>query len=210
MAELKKENFNLKLRIYFLEQNSKKGGVLDSEREIIDIKVNNESLKKELQDKNEILKRASSAIDTISAQHQIEMTEIKEKLLHAERKADILERDNKRLKTELEKPLKTLEDKDSQLKESFRELNELKSILVTKNDVIEKLEEQIQSNGNNNNKFDETGFKAKIEKRNTIIQELTKQLRVDKTELEKKDNEIKVIFIVNKYHNNKICIFLFF
>ncbi|CAD5118709.1 DgyrCDS7391 [Dimorphilus gyrociliatus] len=191
LAELKKENFNLKLRIYFLEQNSKKGGVLDSEREIIDIKVENESLKKEIQDKTEILKRASSAIDTISAQHQNEITEIKEKFSHAERKVEVLERENRKLNGELKDSLTSLDDKDNQLKESFREMSDLKSILVTKSEFIEKLEEQLQSNGNNNNKLDEASFKSKIEKRNTIIQELTKQLRVDKKELEKKENEIK-------------------
>ncbi|ESO04769.1 hypothetical protein HELRODRAFT_146976, partial [Helobdella robusta] len=58
IADLQKENFNLKLRIYFLEENAKKyhnGEEQDIYQINIELKVELESLKKDLVDKQELL-----------------------------------------------------------------------------------------------------------------------------------------------------------
>ncbi|XP_011495144.1 PREDICTED: centrosomin [Ceratosolen solmsi marchali] len=69
---LKKENFNLKLRIYFLEERM---GITSADEDAIkkniELKVENESLKKELIEKQELLSQAAKAIELIEEQKQV-------------------------------------------------------------------------------------------------------------------------------------------
>ncbi|MED6294349.1 hypothetical protein CHARACLAT_020221 [Characodon lateralis] len=61
LNDLKKENFSLKLRIYFLEERIQQKYEESSEdvyRTNIELKVEVESLKKELQEKQELLDKA--------------------------------------------------------------------------------------------------------------------------------------------------------
>ena len=80
-AQLKKENFNLKLRIYFLEERlGQINGVKDKEEAIkknIELKVENESMRKELSEKHELLCQAAKALDILETQFK------EEKLRHA-------------------------------------------------------------------------------------------------------------------------------
>lgn len=80
-AQLKKENFNLKLRIYFLEERlGQINGVKDKEEAIkknIELKVENESMRKELSEKHELLCQAAKALDMLENQFK------DEKLSHA-------------------------------------------------------------------------------------------------------------------------------
>lgn len=69
LQALRKENFNLKLRVYFLEEKSpnngsNKNGSMDAKQNI-DLKVENESLRKELHEKQELLKQAASAMSSL-------------------------------------------------------------------------------------------------------------------------------------------------
>lgn len=72
LEALKKENFNLKLRIYFLEE--KMGITSVDENAIkknIELKVENESLRKELMEKQELLSQAAKAIQLIEEQKEV-------------------------------------------------------------------------------------------------------------------------------------------
>ncbi|KAL3281603.1 hypothetical protein HHI36_004810 [Cryptolaemus montrouzieri] len=66
LGALKKENFNLKLRIYFLEERMGANFTLDKENIVknnVELMVEIESLKKELQEKHELLCQAVKAMD---------------------------------------------------------------------------------------------------------------------------------------------------
>ncbi|KAM4739252.1 myomegalin isoform 2-T2 [Anableps anableps] len=76
LNDLKKENFSLKLRIYFLEekiqQKFEESGD-DVHKRNIELKVEVESLKKELQEKQELLDQALSAAELLSNQSEAEL-----------------------------------------------------------------------------------------------------------------------------------------
>lgn len=66
LAALKKENFNLKIRIYFLEERMGANFNLDKESIVknnVELMVEIESLKKELQEKHDLLCQAVKAMD---------------------------------------------------------------------------------------------------------------------------------------------------
>uniref|UniRef100_A0A6J0VBE3 Myomegalin isoform X9 n=1 Tax=Pogona vitticeps TaxID=103695 RepID=A0A6J0VBE3_9SAUR len=72
LNDLKKENFSLKLRIYFLEehiQQKYEASREDVYRQNIELKVDVESLKRELQEKQQILDRAWVATEKLSNQN---------------------------------------------------------------------------------------------------------------------------------------------
>lgn len=75
-AALKKENFNLKLRIYFLEERmSQINGLKDKEEAIknnIELSVENETMRKELSEKQELLCQAAKALDLLEDQRKDE------------------------------------------------------------------------------------------------------------------------------------------
>lgn len=71
LGALKKENFNLKLRIYFLEE--KMGSTPTDEDDVrsnIELKVEIESLRKDLVEKQELLSQAAKAIELIEEQKE--------------------------------------------------------------------------------------------------------------------------------------------
>ncbi|XP_015438709.1 PREDICTED: centrosomin isoform X2 [Dufourea novaeangliae] len=72
LEALKKENFNLKLRIYFLEERMGITSVDENAiKKNIELKVENESLRKELVEKQELLSQAAKAIQLIEEQKEI-------------------------------------------------------------------------------------------------------------------------------------------
>ncbi|KAK4299923.1 hypothetical protein Pmani_027845 [Petrolisthes manimaculis] len=77
LAALKKENFALKLRIYFLEESvDKKGQKEDKEqlyRTNIELKVETEALKQEVYDKQQLVREASLALASLDQQYQSQL-----------------------------------------------------------------------------------------------------------------------------------------
>ncbi|XP_053671616.1 centrosomin [Anopheles nili] len=130
ISTLRKENFNLKLRIYFLEQKagicsdsdlpalgvttaSSSGASCDGNylKQNIDLKVEVESLRRELQEKLDLLRQAAKAIEVLEEGHR--KTEEK----HREMVNDL----NNRIEMhQLE--IKTLEKVAGELKQQHREL----------------------------------------------------------------------------------------
>ncbi|KAK2835035.1 hypothetical protein Q5P01_015519 [Channa striata] len=76
LNDLKKENFSLKLRIYFLEekiqQKFEESGD-DVHKRNIELKVEVESLKNELQEKQQLLDKALSTAESLSNQNEAEL-----------------------------------------------------------------------------------------------------------------------------------------
>ncbi|KAM4556871.1 myomegalin isoform 5-T5 [Fundulus diaphanus] len=76
LNDLKKENFSLKLRIYFLEERIQQKYEESSEdvyRTNIELKVEVESLKKELQEKQELLDKALTTAESLSNNNEAEL-----------------------------------------------------------------------------------------------------------------------------------------
>nr|XP_046209308.1 myomegalin-like isoform X4 [Oncorhynchus gorbuscha] len=76
LKDLKKENFSLKLRIYFLEeriQQKYENSSNDVHKRNIELKVEVESLKQELQEKQEILDKAPTAAASLTNQNEEEL-----------------------------------------------------------------------------------------------------------------------------------------
>ncbi|CAO1404751.1 unnamed protein product [Diamesa serratosioi] len=75
LTELRKENFNLKLRVYFLEE--KNPNISEGEESLykqnIDLKILNETLEKELQDKQQLCVEASKAMELLDEQQTKEI-----------------------------------------------------------------------------------------------------------------------------------------
>ncbi|XP_051794463.1 CDK5 regulatory subunit-associated protein 2 isoform X3 [Acanthochromis polyacanthus] len=109
ITALKKENFNLKLRIYFMEERMQQK-CDDSTEDIfktnIELKVELESMKRELAEKQELLVSASKALESLAGRESGEPNRVREQ---AQREMDAL-RDafNKRI-ADLEQCLRTAE-----------------------------------------------------------------------------------------------------
>ncbi|XP_024155482.1 CDK5 regulatory subunit-associated protein 2 isoform X3 [Oryzias melastigma] len=110
ITALKKENFNLKLRIYFMEERMQQK-CDDSTEDIfktnIELKVELESMKRELAEKQELLVSASKALESLAGRESGEPQRVREQ---AQREMDMLrELMNKRI-TDLEQNLQAAEE----------------------------------------------------------------------------------------------------
>jgi len=73
LSDLKKENFNLKLRIYFLEERQERKWDADGEDLIktnIQLNVEVETLKKDLMDKTELINQAATTVESLRLKQQ--------------------------------------------------------------------------------------------------------------------------------------------
>ncbi|KAJ6651811.1 hypothetical protein lerEdw1_016464 [Lerista edwardsae] len=81
IIELRKENFNLKLRIYFLEERMQQkfdGSSEEVYRINIELKVELESLKRELREREQLLIKASKAVESLAQGGDGEVQRLKE------------------------------------------------------------------------------------------------------------------------------------
>ncbi|XP_045152492.1 CDK5 regulatory subunit-associated protein 2 isoform X2 [Echinops telfairi] len=81
ITELKKENFNLKLRIYFLEERMQQefdGPMEHVYKTNIELKVEVESLKRELQEREQLLIKASKVVESLAEGGSSEIQRVKE------------------------------------------------------------------------------------------------------------------------------------
>ncbi|XP_049816824.1 centrosomin-like isoform X2 [Schistocerca nitens] len=82
LGHLQKENFNLKLRIYFLEERMDHMSGSDDKEQIvkenIELKVKSETLRKELADKQELVCQAAKAVQLMEEQHQMKIKQLQQ------------------------------------------------------------------------------------------------------------------------------------
>ncbi|XP_061867587.1 CDK5 regulatory subunit-associated protein 2 isoform X2 [Colius striatus] len=81
ITDLKKENFNLKLRIYFLEERMQQkfdGATEEIYKINIELKVEIESLKRDLQEREKLLIKASKAVESLAQSGDAETRRVKE------------------------------------------------------------------------------------------------------------------------------------
>ncbi|XP_062937842.1 CDK5 regulatory subunit-associated protein 2 isoform X2 [Cynocephalus volans] len=166
ITELKKENFNLKLRIYFLEERMQQefdGPTEHIYKTNIELKVEVESLKRELQEREQLLIKASRAVESLAEGGDSEIQRVKEdaqkKVQQVEdlltKRILLLEEDVKAAQAELEKAFAGTETEkalrlslESKLSE-MRKMQErdLKTVLVLeeKDRLIEELKLSLKS-----------------------------------------------------------------
>ncbi|KAG8223655.1 hypothetical protein J437_LFUL001762, partial [Ladona fulva] len=109
LTHYKKENFNLKLRIYFLEERfgPYRGGneKEDPHQKNIELKVQNETLRKELLENQQLLRDADKAMDQMEKEHQEEIQKLTRKQkVEIERLESQMEEMKKDFDARLEKP----------------------------------------------------------------------------------------------------------
>ncbi|XP_070452320.1 CDK5 regulatory subunit-associated protein 2 isoform X1 [Equus przewalskii] len=166
ITELKKENFNLKLRIYFLEERMQQefnGPTEHIYKTNIELKVEVESLKRELQEREQLLIKASKAVESLAEGGGSEIQRVKEdarkKVQQVEdlltKRIFVLEEDVKAAQAELEKAFAgteaekalrlSLENKLSEMKKMREGDLETALVLEEKDRLIEELKLSLKS-----------------------------------------------------------------
>lgn len=166
ITELKKENFNLKLRIYFLEERMQQefhGPTEHIYKTNIELKVEVESLKRELQEREQLLIKASKAVESLAEGGGSEVRRVKEdaqkKVQQVEdlltKRIFLLEEDVKAAQAELEKAVAgtetekalrlSLENKLSEMKKMHEGDLDMALVLEEKDRLIEELRLSLKS-----------------------------------------------------------------
>ncbi|XP_032107333.1 CDK5 regulatory subunit-associated protein 2 isoform X3 [Sapajus apella] len=166
ITELKKENFNLKLRIYFLEERMQQefhGPTEHIYKTNIELKVEVESLKRELQERERLLIKASKAVESLAEAGGSEIQRVKEdarkKVQQVEdlltKRILVLQKDVKAAQAELEKAFAgtetekalrlSLESKLSEMKKMHEGDLEMALVLDEKDRLIEELKLSLKS-----------------------------------------------------------------
>lgn len=103
MTSLRKENFNLKLRIYFLEEKNPGINTADGTetffKQTVDLKVEIEALRKELNDKQDLLCQAAKAMELMEDSHkkselndQLAIDELNQKIHYMEMEIEMFDK----------------------------------------------------------------------------------------------------------------------
>uniref|UniRef100_A0A8I5KRU7 CDK5 regulatory subunit-associated protein 2 n=1 Tax=Homo sapiens TaxID=9606 RepID=A0A8I5KRU7_HUMAN len=166
ITELKKENFNLKLRIYFLEERMQQefhGPTEHIYKTNIELKVEVESLKRELQEREQLLIKASKAVESLAEAGGSEIQRVKEdarkKVQQVEdlltKRILLLEKDVTAAQAELEKAFAgtetekalrlRLESKLSEMKKMHEGDLAMALVLDEKDRLIEELKLSLKS-----------------------------------------------------------------
>ncbi|KAM7093279.1 CDK5 regulatory subunit-associated protein 2 isoform 3-T3 [Molossus nigricans] len=166
ITELKKENFNLKLRIYFLEERMQQefnGPIEHIYKTNIELKVEVESLKRELQEREQLLIKASKAVESLAEGGGSEVRRVKadaqKKVQQVEdlltKRIFLLEEDVKAARAELEKACAgteaekalrlSLENKLSEMKKMHAGDLDMALVLEEKDRLIEELKLSLKS-----------------------------------------------------------------
>ncbi|KAI8518156.1 CDK5 regulatory subunit associated protein 2, partial [Branchiostoma belcheri] len=229
IAELKKENFSLKLRIYFMEERMQHGEEEDIEKTNIELKVEVESLKKELHDKQELLVKASQAVETLAAQNDAAVQQVRqdhgrelqqlrdqyESRLTSAQEANTLQ---KRVDEETEGKIRDLEAANQELQNKLRDLEKVKQdkknlqdsskeALQDKNRVIDQLNHALRTKDQliqqlNQDKSDLVADKVKpLEAQ---VQSLTQELKDKEGNMQDDINRYQQQVEVSKKNNQEI------
>ncbi|XP_075938706.1 myomegalin-like [Anarhichas minor] len=179
LNDLKKENFSLKLRIYFLEEKIQQKFEESSDgvhKRNIELKVKVESLKKELEEKQQLLDTALSTAESLSNQNEAELqcrlSERQEEIIHMqeilETKVQLLQEEASLARGEAEQ-MASLADSEGQ------------RCLALEREMVERMEEESGGSGG-------LLTRQAMADKDRVIEELTQQkrslgLRVDGLEV---------------------------
>ncbi|XP_067628089.1 centrosomin-like isoform X2 [Eurosta solidaginis] len=212
MASLRKENFNLKLRLYFLEESvpgyhqSNQENQESLMKQLIDTKVEIEILRKELDEKQELLKEAAQAMNHMEqiqketeSKGQAFIDELKQKIQFLEMERD-MEKSNRSGfmndltgRSEISENVNTLQ-KIRELEGMVTQSAEKMLALQTQND---KLEETITKRDETIKEYEEKVKELAFQ--NAELQEMleNKERDIANIEIEVKEKKIELA--------NKLC-----
>uniref|UniRef100_A0A8D0GK16 Centrosomin N-terminal motif 1 domain-containing protein n=1 Tax=Sphenodon punctatus TaxID=8508 RepID=A0A8D0GK16_SPHPU len=153
ITDLKKENFNLKLRIYFLEERMQQkfdGPTEDIYKINIELKVEVESLKRDLQEREQLLIKASKAVESLAQGGNAEIQRVREearkKVQQVEEflsnRINLLEEDLKAAQAEVEKAFLMKEREKVLRLASEQQLSSVTNIHPKDLDIVTVLEEK--------------------------------------------------------------------
>nr|XP_006818912.1 PREDICTED: myomegalin-like [Saccoglossus kowalevskii] len=163
--KLKRENFALKIRIYFMEEKLEKDrDITDEERGIIDLKIEIENLKQDLEERNKLLTKAHTAIqcltneketmtthfrDDLRVENQMEISKFKAQAELAEEEAELLRQKLDEAQEELGQANKKIAEYEKKLGSSKEErtmLQEMqKGTIVEKDRIIAQLNDALKT-----------------------------------------------------------------
>uniref|UniRef100_A0A8C5D576 Myomegalin-like n=1 Tax=Gouania willdenowi TaxID=441366 RepID=A0A8C5D576_GOUWI len=127
LNDLKKENFSLKLRIYFLEekvqQKFEEGGE-NVHRENIELKVEVESLKKELEEKEQLIDQSLSTAENKSEQHNDFRKDHLQSLQAKIRESETRNQKIQARLSELQSELRSAREESQRMDQSFQAVGE--------------------------------------------------------------------------------------
>ncbi|XP_037813946.1 centrosomin isoform X5 [Lucilia sericata] len=216
MATLRKENFNLKLRLYFIEESIpgyKQANNTSSEdtlmKQLIDTKVEMEILRKEVQEKQDLLKEAAQGMIQMEKilkesetkyQHVVEELNQKIQYLEMEREMEksrinipaggaqefneLMERsdlaENLNALQKLHELEGLLKQSDDKLLDFQQQIYSLEELLVKRDETIKEYEEKVKELVFQNNELLETIDTKDAEIANNEAQQLREELQKHK------------------------------
>ncbi|XP_019738154.1 CDK5 regulatory subunit-associated protein 2 isoform X3 [Hippocampus comes] len=184
ITALKKENFNLKLRIYFMEERMQQK-CNDSTEDIfktnIELKVELESMKRDMAEKQELLVSASKALESLAGRETGEPQRIREQ---AQRDMDALRDSFNKTIAELEESLRTAEDEVEKMA-AIAEQEKLKNI---------NMEKQLQFVGLPGSMQD---LQLALQEKDCIIEQLKITLTNQEAELRQTNNRHREMDMVS-------------
>ncbi|XP_058984766.1 centrosomin isoform X2 [Musca domestica] len=172
MATLRKENFNLKLRLYFIEESipgyqqasNSSEGQETLMKQLIDVRVEMEILRKEIQEKQDLLKEAAQAMTQMEKiqkdtelRYQEMIDELKQKIQYMEMDREMEKAKSGHVNTESMSDLlgrseihenmnalQRIRDLESLLKQSDEKLEDFQQQITKLDEILAKRDETIQ------------------------------------------------------------------
>ncbi|CAL8318255.1 unnamed protein product [Lota lota] len=182
IAALKKENFNLKLRIYFMEERMQQK-CDDSTEDIfktnIELKVELESMKREMSEKQELLVSASKALESLAIRDTGDCQRVREQ---SQRDMDALQQALNKKITDLEQDLHAAEEEVEKMA-AIAEKEKLKNIDMEKQLVALGLSEAFAPVPEPNNDLQQA-----LQEKDGIIEQLRISLREKEGLIKQKTN----------------------
>ncbi|EFA01271.1 centrosomin isoform X3 [Tribolium castaneum] len=190
LSNLKKENFNLKLRIYFLEERMGVNFNLDKENVVkknVELMVEVESLRKEVQEKHDLLCQAVKAMELEDEEHKKLVTEKEEMLTECQQEIEDLKTQLLDAKAESEiLSARTQSGASDHYASQAFSLPDTPSALKELQDKIKSLEEELQ-----NEKGNSAAIQIILDQNDTKIKSLSSQLDEATKKLEYRVHELE-------------------
>ncbi|XP_030853898.1 CDK5 regulatory subunit-associated protein 2-like [Strongylocentrotus purpuratus] len=206
ISDLKKENFSLKLRIYFMEERmQQKFEDNDDITTNIELKVEVESLKKELTEKQQLLVKASNAVESLAHEKDViaeKMEEEKEDALsqlkeqlegkcrRIQQELDELERTNQGLQQQVNNASSTKDNLEDDLHNkkmaSQKQHMDNRGVLAEKDRVIEQLNSALRAKDQIIGRLND----EKVLTARKTLQPLQEEVNKLKDQLQEKEDQI--------------------
>ncbi|EAT40146.1 AAEL008110-PA, partial [Aedes aegypti] len=185
MSALRKENFNLKLRIYFLEEMPASEGTraeVSLFKQNIDLKVEVESLRKDLQEKQDLLCQAAKAMEMMEESQRKAEHHHREVLNDMEHRLEMLQQEIKQMEAA---------DRQHQQQEQHHGNNTTRSALNDTNllDILEKQHLEL----NVVDKLQALDMENVIRQCRTQNEELWRQISDLNKQLEEKEHKLNTL-----------------